>query len=409
MHAVLRAARVVAAMSLLAYPGAAHAQERPLTLDRALALARQRAPTVLVERARVGEARGRLEGASVLVRYNPLVETGLGRRTSDRGDTVEGAVGVTQVFELGGRRGARIRAAEAGVDRATAGADDATRRLLRDVAVAFVRALYAEERLRLATSAESLAAEIVRITERRQHAGDAATLDVNLARTALGRARAERRSAAADHEASLGDLRMLLGLGHDEALSLSGDLADRRRYSLPALLARAPERSDLRALAAEEREANAQRSLGRAFVWPDVGLGVRYEREEHANVVLGTVTFTLPFFDHGQGIAAEASARSRRASLELEAGRRVVDLQVRTAFAVYGRRVAAVEELQQDTLALLDETEAMAQRAYETGQMSLAEVLLLRREILETRRSYLDRLLEAAEAGVELEAAAGLL
>ena len=143
--------------------------------------------------------------------------------------------------------------------------------------------------------------------------------------------------------------------------------------------------------------------------WPNLGLGVRYEREEGADVGLGTLTLTLPVFEHGQGLRAEATARARRLRLELEADRRVVSVEVRTAFDVYGRRVDAALELERNAVPLLDENEALARRSYETGALGLAELLLVRREGLDTRKEYLERLLEAAIAGVELEASAGVL
>jgi hypothetical protein len=43
------------------------------------------------------------------------------------------------------------------------------------------------------------------------------------------------------------------------------------------------------------------------------------------------------------------------------------------------------------------------------GQLGLPELLLIRREILDTRFQYLDTLLEAALARIELDASAGLL
>ena len=42
-------------------------------------------------------------------------------------------------------------------------------------------------------------------------------------------------------------------------------------------------------------------------------------------------------------------------------------------------------------------------------QISLAEVLLVRRELVDTRLDYLNRLLEVAEAAIEQDAAAGVL
>jgi outer membrane protein TolC len=48
-------------------------------------------------------------------------------------------------------------------------------------------------------------------------------------------------------------------------------------------------------------------------------------------------------------------------------------------------------------------------RSFEVGQLGLPELLLIRREILDTRFQYLDALLEAALARIDLDASAGVL
>jgi cobalt-zinc-cadmium efflux system outer membrane protein len=119
-----------------------------MTLDQALAHARTRAPQILAAQDRILEARGRLTGASVLLQENPLIESSIGPRYSPNGDATDYDVTLSQPFELGSRRSARIAGARAGVERETAASRDVARRLLRDVSVALVRGLAAKERLR---------------------------------------------------------------------------------------------------------------------------------------------------------------------------------------------------------------------------------------------------------------------
>lgn len=388
--------------------GPPQVQDAGLTLDQALDLARRRAPAVLSARARIDEARGRLAGASVLLRNNPVVEMAAGARGSARGE-LEAEVGVSQLLELGGRRRARIEGAEAAVDRAASDSEEATRRLLRDVSRAFLRALHAGEGLRLAAAAESVGVEVLRAAQRRQEGGEVTLLDVNVARVSLARIRAQVHQEEALLAAASGELRILLGMGEGEPLSLAGDLRDRRRFQIDELIAGAPERPDLKALAAEAREAEAERRLGTGRAWPDLGLGLRYEREEGDDVLLGGITLVLPVFDRGQGLRGEAGARARRALLDLEAGRRAVEVEVRTAFEVYRRREEALSRLEGEALPFLDQNETLARRSYEAGQIGLVELMAVRRQVLEVRAFHLDLLLEAALSGVELQAAAGVL
>ena len=206
-----------------------------------------------------------------------------------------------------------------------------------------------------------------------------------------------------------GELRVFLGLNAEEPLHLRGALGDRQRYEIETLLAQSPERADLQQLAAEIREAEADVRFGKGTAWPDVGVGVRYAREERFNIALGTFTATLPIFAHGQEQVATGSARASRLRFEMEAQRRAVDVAVRAAFEVYRLQVEAVAELEHEVLPRVDENEMLSRRSYEAGQLSLPELLLIRREGLDTRRAYQDRLLAAALAGIELEYQAGVL
>jgi len=401
---------VVVAVVTCALPPTSSAVDRTLTLEQALALARERAPVLVSARARIDEASGRLRGASTLLRENPVVEGWAGPRTTPGEDqTTDLRFGLAQTFHLGGERGARIAGANADRARTIAASEQATLDLLRDVATAFYRVLYAGERLRLATEAESLSVDVVRIAERRYQTGDVARLDVNLARTALSRARAEVHSAASVSDMAVGDLRRLMGLNAEETIIVRGDLRDRREFELAELLARASHRPDLRALAAEAEQADADVRLGGAQRWPELTLGIGWEREATSEIGLGLVGLTIPIFDHGQGLRDESRARSRRLLGEYDALQRTIAVEVQTGFSVYRGTVAAVQELEQNALPLLDEDEALVYRGYESGQLGLSELLLLRHEVIGTRGEYLARLLDAAVAGVELQMSAGIL
>ena len=86
-----------------------------------------------------------------------------------------------------------------------------------------------------------------------------------------------------------------------------------------------------------------------------------------------------------------------------------VQIEVRSAFDAYQDRPAAVRILETDALPGLDENDALTTRSFDVGQLGLPDLLLIRREILETRFQYLDALLEAALARADLDASAGVL
>jgi len=399
--------RVTAGIAVLLLPAACPAQEGALSLQQALELARQRAPVILAAQDRIEEVRGRLLGAAMRFRDNPVIEGAAGRRTSERGATLDADIGISQSFELGGRRTARIAGAQADIERETASSENTTRLLLRDVAAVFLRSLAVQERLRSLEAAGILAGDLLTAADQRFQAGDVPILDVNLARTVAARARSELLATEAEQLSVLGDLRILLGMAATEPLAIRGELRERRQYDVDALQARALDRADLRALAAEIRQAEADLQLGRGLSKPEIGVGVGYQREEGANVALGRLAITLPVFSRGQELQATSMARATRLTRELEFGRRAVTVEIRSAFDAYQRQVRAVEELERDALPNLAENRLLAQRSYEEGEIGIADLLLFQRESIETQLLYVNRLLEAALAGIELDYRSG--
>ncbi|MET0619611.1 MAG: TolC family protein [Thermoanaerobaculia bacterium] len=388
---------------LFSAPGAA---QEALTLQRALSLARERAPAVLSARARIDEARARLSTASLI--RNPEVEAAAGGAISGEPRSAKVDAGFLQDVELGGRRSSRIAVAQAGMTSSIAEAEDVLRRARREVAAAFFRGLQAQERLALLAGAERIAQETLEAARRRLESGDVALLDVNVARAAAARARSEVHGARSSLSASLAEVRVLLGFSPEEKLRLEGEISSPRRFDLAELLEKAVERPDIRALESELEAANAELRLGQALAWPELGLGALYQREEGQDFLLGAVRLSLPLFDRGQGVRAEATARAGRVAQELEARRRAVRVEVGAAYEIYDQLRAAVEELQRDALGVVEENEALSKESYDVGQISLIELLLVRRQMLEIRSDYLSRLLDAAIASADLEASAGV-
>jgi cobalt-zinc-cadmium efflux system outer membrane protein len=102
-------------------------------------------------------------------------------------------------------------------------------------------------------------------------------------------------------------------------------------------------------------------------------------------------------------------ARVGRLQGALEAARRGREIQVEAALIQYRKRMEALELLEREALPLLTDNESLARRSYEAGEMGLAEFLLVRRDTLEARAAYLDSLLQAALARVQLAVATGAL
>ena len=400
--------RAVAVCALVClHTGVAAAQSRVMTLAEVLARAREQAPQIVSARLALEESRGRLAGASVRFQSNPQIDAAVGNRNGPDTRFTDFELGFGQGFEPGARKSARIAGANAAIAQTSANVEEVTRTVLRMAASAYYRAVHANERIKLLNATYELASGVYSAADRRFKAGDIAVLEVNIARASLARVRAEREGAEASKSTALGELRQLLGLESD--VDVDGSLSRPGETDLNAALQTAAQRPELRALEAGVQEAEAELQLGLSFSKPEYGVGVRYAREEGDQIVLGGMTVTLPMFSKGQEQRAVGSARAARLRAELDAARSRVQIEVRAAFDAYNRRLAAVRILETDAIPGLDENEQLTTRSFEVGQLGLPELLLIRREILDTRSQYLDALLEAALARIDLDASAAIL
>lgn len=397
---------VVASLSLAA---TVSAQSVQLSLSEALARARDQSPAVLIALARIEESRGRLIGARLRFRENPSLDVAGGPRRTDTGTSADLEVGFSQLFEIGGQRAARIAGAEAAIEAAAADAENARREVLASAAALFFRVAHAQARVALLQSAEQAATEVSRIATRRYDAGDIAVLDVNLGRSALARARSARTAAEADRRVLSAELARLIGVPAGTDVTAADSLSRARPADLERLLASVETRPDLRSLTAALAEANADVRLGGARQRPDLSVGARVKKEGPDRAVIAGLTISIPAFDSGQELRAAGGARGARIRQELEATRAIAVSEIRALYEAYGIRRAAADALDQDALPDAAESEQLAQRSFEEGQRSLADLIVVRRELVDTRLEYLDRLLDAAETAIARDAAAGVL
>jgi cobalt-zinc-cadmium efflux system outer membrane protein len=443
-------------LTLAAFHGHAHAQSPPaggqsgqssqgggpaitLTLEQAIARARLHAERIAASRVALDDGEARVSLAGRRITSNPNVEAvfggaanpaSAGSSGSNGGSGVPGASGsttaateitVTQMFDIGARRTSRVGEAEASIASDRARASDITRTWVRDTALLFMRALHTQTRERLLVSAEETAAAFLTVAERRYAAGDVAILDVNVARAALAKARADRRGLSADRIEAIGQLRSRLGLtaaegpiaveGSLDAAAAAGSIAE-GVSPVNAVNANVPAPGDhpaLAALRAELAEAEAALAAARASTAPEFGATSKYMRDQGSNVWLGGVTLTLPIANRGRERQAIASARVTRARVALDLEQRALEQDVRTAMETHRLRVEAAQFLERDALPGLDENDTLARRSYEAGELSLTDSLAIRQQALDMRLAHADRLLDAATSGVLAQAAAGVL
>jgi cobalt-zinc-cadmium efflux system outer membrane protein len=380
-----------------------------LTLEETIARARENAGAVAIARARVAEAEAVLVEAAPRFRDNPVLEVVAGPRVGGGSRSSDLELSLAQQFESGGQRASRLAAATASVERQRAEVGQSARAVAIEAASAFLDGVAAMERLQIAEGAENVARELLNVTERRLALGDIAAIDVNLARVAAARSTAAVVAARTDLTAAVGALRALLRIPTGDSIELRGSLALAAAPPLSQLEGVIEQRPEFAVLAAEVRQGEAQSQLGRALRKPDYGIRAIYEREDFDTIVSGGLTITLPAFQKGQGTLAAGTARAGRARAEAEVVRQQVHQELRTAYAVHEQRTALRDALETGVMPSLLDNESLARRSYEAGEMNLMDLLLIRRDAVETRLEIVDRRLEAARSRLMLDVIAGVV
>jgi cobalt-zinc-cadmium efflux system outer membrane protein len=381
----------------------------PLTLRGAVAMVLQSNPS-LSAASREQEA---TEGAVVQAGAwpNPV----LGAQLEDlRRDNRTTTLQLSQPIELGGKRAARVTAAERARDQA-ASALVARRSELRASAVTlFFEVLTAQERLRLAQDSVGLAQVATKAAANRVTAGKVSPLEETRARVAEAGVRVELLQAEGTLRSARQQLAALWGNPAPRFTQVEGAVDE-----LPTLasaqdvegrLFAAPVLRQAR-LEVERREALS--SLEQAKRIPDITVSLGAKRvpastdtesaSSRRNQVVVGFSVPLPIFDTNRGNLAEALSREEKARDDLAAAELQLGADVAQATERLRSARATAETLQRDALPGAETAYKAATKGFELGKFSFLEALDAQRTLFQVRNQYLVALADAHRAAGELD------
>ena len=389
---------------LLAYPACAAqpaAVAAPLTLDAALGLALEHNPALRAAAHGVHIAAGQRVQAAALP--NPEVSL-LAEGLQKEGRTT--TVMVSQLIELGGKRGARIAAAE--LDGAAAAAELAAARskLRAEVMAAFFDVLAAQERMTLAAASSELARRASAAASRRVAAGRISPVEETRARVAEANSKIELSQSGSELEAARRQLAAAWGggapsFGAVEAPSAAVP-ARPAGAELGAMLAQAPQLV-LARIEVERQQARAD--LERRRQLPDLTLSLGSKRDEQfgqRQTVVG-VSLPLPLFDRNQGNIASALRRTDHARDELAAIENRLALEVSQAWLRLDASEAQLEIIRSEILPAAQSAYDASAKGFELGKFGFLDVLDAQRTLFQARAQYVRSLAELHRAGADIE------
>jgi cobalt-zinc-cadmium efflux system outer membrane protein len=389
---------------LLAFLPVRAAGQEPVTLERVIHLARQRAPSIAAARGRVVQAEGRRFASSVPP--DPEVTLGYARgKPSEGGPSAdENSVEVTQFLPSPRGVRARLRAGTFGVEAAERDVEATTADAVLEAKRFFYEAAVGEAEARALGEAAEDASSFHDIMERRVQLGEGTEADRLRTRIEALRAQLEARAAGARAEAQRAALnRFLLGaLG--ETFSVSGDLDPTRLIPVAGdLVALATSRNpEYRAALLRVEQAGSTLTAERALRLP--GLAASFFREKELDKTASgfSLGIAVPLWNRNQGGVRIAEGELREAEAEaLDLKARIEAEVERLARADQSARELAIS-YRREILPAAAEVLSIIRFSLEQGEANLLSWLEARRSYLEILRTSYQAQLEAFLRRAEL-------
>ena len=372
---------------------------QPLTLGAALQAAIDNSPTLSAARREIDAAQGALTQAGVY--QNPSLDLEVeDLRSGMRSTTVT----LSQPLELGGKRSARVAAAERALEAIRVKSEATEAQLKADVTAAFLSALLSQERVRLAQESLNIARSGSQAASKRVQAGKVSPLEETRSKVAEANVRLELVQAQGELAAQLQELRALLAGG------VPFDALDGNALLLPTLppidvlQARVENSPTMRQARLETSRLSALADLEQARRKPDiaVSLGVQRSQQDGRSTAIVGVSIPLPVFDTNRGNIIQ-SLRLRDKS---EDDARALELRLRADLAIARQRM---EIASQEVAAVSAEILPSAQLAFdaaaqgfELGKFEYLDVLDAQRTLLQARSQYLRSLGESHRAAADV-------
>jgi outer membrane protein, heavy metal efflux system len=330
------------------------------------------------------------------------------------------SLGLSQEFLLSGKRDKRARVAEQELEGYRWQLADRERALRKEVLNAVYDELVARQRVALAERSCDISRQLLDVTRERVASGDIPELEMDLAKVEVARSEGAKANAANVMNRSRARIRTLMGGAEqgapvvegslDAGVSVARELADLKQLALA-------NRPDLKALAAEQRRAEAELTLARAEAVPNLTAGVLVRREATSMDVAGLegkdtaytvgvrLSMPIPVFDRNVAGLQEARAKQSTAATRLVSAERNVEREVESEYTNYLSSEKILSLYRTSVVPQLEENLKLTQEAYRIGEVGILSVIQEQKKFYEVGEAYLAALHDRQVALVSLEAA----
>lgn len=368
--------------------GAAYSQT--LTMEAALQRALAASPRLTAAERDIGIARGqRIQSGALInpqVTYEQDNSFGSGAYRGTR--SAESTLQISQMFELWGKRDARIAAGQAGLDAASIGRQAVRLEVLSETAIAFVTVLGLQRRIHILDEQIEAIDKISPLLQRRVEAGASSVAETGRAEVASALVKADRERTRSALASARRELAILMGEPAPKFAIVSGRLeATGKPPTFQSVVMAIDANPQLVRWKAVYAQRNAELLLARLKPYPDVTVSAGWRRfnDTSDNAVRLSVSVPIPVFDQNQGSILSAQESLAKTATESKANRNML---IVVAGRAYDSLQGSLQELSVLRVTAIPKARNAAEaisEGYGQGRYSLLEVLDAQASVAQAR------------------------
>lgn len=342
---------------------------------------------------------------------NPELDLEYGSESSDEtGDSRNiWSLGFSQPIELPGKRAARQAEALAGFPVVQGEQLEYANTLRADIREAYWTIQYHAALEQMYATQVSLSQSQYDLAEQRLTLGDAGRIELVNANVELLKARREREAARTREEGAKAALNALAGGRLGSEFKLSDDFSP--SYDRPALQSAIQKALQshprLARMAAELEQKYASIARQNREWWPDIKVGARKSQEFDGDSMAVTAGIEIPLWNRNEGGIAKAEADAQKVYAQIAIAYNDLRRDVEVAYQnlLIGRD--QINSYNEGLRNAAEEVVNLSYQQFSLGGGGYLDVLIARRQLLETQQGYIQALFDAATAKVRFDQAVG--
>lgn len=386
----------------------------PITLSEAVRIALIQ--NLSVERAAQGLEERKALSRQAAVLPNPEIgaeaENILGSGPYEGLDEADFTVSLSQRIEIGGKRAARVEAAQQAEAVSQAARDATERTLQKDVSIAFNHLLAAQEQVKAAKEAAGAIRRLLPALREKVERGASSEADLNRGRLALDLA--EIRVSRSETQLRTAQ-QALLALWSEPAyrpVEAAGAfrVPESALPSFAELNARLEENPLLESRRAQIEQRRAAFDLERAKAVPDptISAGTRYFNATDESAFLVSFSIPLTVFDRNRGNIDAAVSRITQADLGARLSHAELSRKLQEAYQAYTGRCGEAERLHGSVVPAAERTSRTIRDGYVRGRFGVLDLLGATQTEIESEMQAVEAVLACRNAAAEIAGLTGL-